>query len=795
VRVPLSWLREFCPTPLSAEELADLLTNHGVEVERVIRPWEMLSGVLVARVLGVADHPNADKLCLATVDAGSGERQVVVGVRNMGAGDLVPYAPPGATLPGAPQPLERREIRGVASEGMLCSPKELGLSGDHSAILVFADGAEPGGDLKAALGLDESVLDVEVFPNRPDLLSVLGVAREVAAVTGGDLRPPDTSVKESDERAEEAATVEVLDEVRCPRYVARVIRGVRIAPSPLEAQVRLSAAGMRPLAGVVDATNYAMLELGQPLHPFDLARLAGPGIVVRTATEGELLTTLDDAERSLTAEDLLICDVERPVAVAGVMGGATSEVGEGTTDVLLEAAHFDPMTVARTSRRMGLRTEASIRFERGVDPEGVAPAAARASALMAAWAGGTVLAGEVDVGEVPPRRRLSVRPSRARMLLGVELSPAGVREALGRYRLPMVEEGDDRIDVEVPGHRVDLAIEADLIEEVGRITGYGDLPSTLPGIRQAGGLTTEQRIHRRIQDVLSATGLWEVISFSFAPHTDLELFEDERRTGVRIANPISDEESYLRSSLIPGLLRAARRNLAQHRASIRLFEIGKTFIGRDGETEEIDRLAVLMTGSAAEEWPGERRPVDFLDTKGVLEDLLSGLGIEEWALSELSFSPFHPGRSAEVILPGQPPVGELAEIHPLVAERFDLPGRVALLELRVQPLVVAASADIAFRDLSRFPPLRRDLAFVVDADAPAGAVRAALQEAAGDILDRVLLFDVYRGDPLPEGKKSLAFSVDFRAPDRTLTDAEADARVRLIAERLGADFGAELRAG
>jgi phenylalanyl-tRNA synthetase beta chain len=795
VRVPLSWLREFCATALSAEELANLLTNHGVEVERIIRPWEALSGVLVARVLDVADHPNADKLCLATVDTGAGERRVVVGVRNMGPGDLVPYAPPGATLPGAHEPLERREIRGVASEGMLCSPKELGLSGDHSGILVLGDGAEPGGDLKAELGLDESVIDIEVFPNRPDLLSVLGVAREVAAITGGDLRHPDTSVNESVERAADAATVEVLDEARCPRYLARVIRGVRIAPSPLQAQVRLSAAGMRPLAGVVDATNYAMLELGQPLHPFDLARLAGPGIVVRTATEGELLTTLDDVERSFTVEDLLICDVERPVAVAGVMGGATSEVGEGTTDVLLEAAYFDPMTVARTGRRLGLRTEASIRFERGVDPEGVAPAVARASALMAAWAGGTVLAGEVVVGEVPPRRRLSVRPSRARRLLGVDLSPADVREALGRYRLPMVEEEDDRIDIEVPGHRVDLAIEADLVEEVGRITGYGELPSTLPGVRQAGGLATAQRVHRRIQDVLSASGLWEVISFSFAPHTDLELFEDERRTGVRIANPISDEESYLRSSLIPGLLRAARRNLAQHRASIRLFEMGKTFVGRDGETDEIDRVAVLMAGSAAEEWPGERRPMDFLDVKGVLEDLLVGLGIEKWSLSELSFSPFHPGRSAEVILPGQPPVGELAEIHPLVAERFDLPGRVAVLELRVGPLVAAASGDVAFRDLSRFPPVRRDLAFLVEMPTPAGEVRESLREAAGELLDRILLFDVYEGEPLPEGKKSLAFSVDFRASDRTLTDAEADARVRLIAQRLAADFGAELRAG
>ena len=793
MRVPLSWLRDFCPTDRAAEELAELLTTHGVEVERLLRPWDQLSGVIVARVLEVDDHPNADKLCLATVDAGGQERRVVVGVRNMGPGDLVPYAPPGASLPGAPAPLEARPIRGVTSEGMLCSPKELGVSADHSGILILGDGVEPGGDLKALLGLDDAVMDIAVFPNRPDLLSILGVAREVAALTGDELHLPDPAVLESDERADDAATVEVADPARCPRYTARVIRGVRPATSPLDAQVRLTAAGMRPISAVVDATNYVMLELGQPLHPFDLARLEGGAIVVRTATEGERLTTLDDVERSLTPEDLLICDVERAVGLAGVMGGADSEVGDATTDVLLESAHFEAMTIARTSRRLGLRTEASIRFERGIDPETVSAAAARAAALVAAWSGGTVLEGEVASGEVPDRRRVSVRPSRARLLLGEDLSEADVREALGRYRLPMVGEEDDRIDVEVPGHRVDLAIEADLVEEVGRVRGYDRLPSTLPGVRQAGGLAPDQRVRRRIRDVMAAAGLWEVTSWSFASESDLEVFDDERRTGVRIANPISDEDAWLRTSLLPGLLRAARRNVRHHRTTVRLFELGTTFLGGEAEPEEVERVAALVTGPASEEWPGERRTMDYLDIKGVLESILAGMGIEAWSLSQLGFRPFHPGRSTEVILPGQPPVGEVAEVNPSVAEAFDLPGRVGVLELRVGPLVAAASGDVTYRDVSRLPPVRRDLAFVVDAEVPAGAVREALREAAGELLDRVLLFDVYTGPPLPGDRKSVAFSVDFRAPDRTLTDQEADERVRLIAERLAADFGAELR--
>jgi phenylalanyl-tRNA synthetase beta chain len=798
MRVPLSWLREHCPTTLSAEELSDLLTNHGVEVERILRPWARLSGVRVARVLEVRDHPNADRLVVASVDAGEGERQVVVGVRNMGPGDLVPYAPPGSTLPGFDGPLERRELRGVSSDGMLCSPKELAISGDHSAILILDGGdagMEPGRDLGEALGLADAVLDIEVKPNRPDTMSVVGVAREVAAITGEDLRLPSTTLAAGPEKAEEAASLEVLDPERCPRYVARVIRGVTPGPSPVVAQVRLTAAGMRPLLNVVDATNYAMLELGQPMHPFDLALLAGPGIRVRRAEAGERLETLDGADRELTEDDLLICDPERPVALAGVIGGASSEVSDGTTDVLVESALFEPRGIFRTSRRLKLRTEASIRFERGPDPEGVAPAAERAAALIVEWSGGVVLDGALDVGEVPERRRVSVRPSRAAGLLGMELSSADVREALGRLRLPVVEDEDDRVTVEVPGYRVDLTEEADLVEEVGRMTGYEAVPSTLPGVRQAGGLDRTQRLARRARDVLAGAGLWETRLWTFVPPSDPELFGDSRRVGVRLANPVAEDESTLRTSLLPGLLRAARRNVAHRRRSVRLFEVGTTFVSADREPREIARLAAVLTGSTDEEWPGSRREMDFLDAKGVLAHLLDSLGVDGWGLSQFAVDPFHPGRCTQVIVPGAPPIGELGELHPRVAEAFDLPGRVAAFELELEPLLQAATTGRRYRDISRYPPVHRDLAFVVDGDVPAGAVRDGLVEEAGDLLDRALLFDVYEGDPLPVGKKSLAFSVDFRALDRTLTDQEVEERVRAIADRLRRDVGAELRAG
>jgi phenylalanyl-tRNA synthetase beta chain len=791
MRVPLPWLRELCPVKQSAEELGDLLTAQGIHLERILRPWQGLSGVRVARVLEVRDHPRADRLWVATVEDGGGQREVVVGVRNMAPGDLVPYAPPGATLPGFGGPLERKEIRGVASHGMLCSPQELRVSADHARILVLQDG-EPGADLAELLGLGDAVLDLEVVPNRPDLMSMLGVAREVAAATGQDLLPPDTSVEESVEPAGDFATVEVKEPDRCPRYLARVIRGVRPGASPLQAQVRLTACGMRPLSNVVDATNYVMLEMGQPMHPFDLERLAESTIVVRRAASGERLVTMDGTERTLDEEDLVIADARRGVAVAGVMGGGETEVSEETADVLLESAHFEPTGVLRTARKLGLRTEASIRFERGADPEAVAPAAARAAALIAAWSGGTALAGAVDIGQPPAPRTVSMRPARAAALLGMGVSEIEARQALGHLRLPATENGD-RLTVEVPSYRVDLEREVDLIEEVGRVTGYDRVPSTLPGVRQAGGFTPPQRFRRRLRDVLSGSGLFETVSTSFAAAAELERL-GQLSEAVRIANPVSEDDAYLRPSLVPGLLRAARRNVAHRRASVRLFEVGRAFLAGDPPLEQ-ERVAVVLTGPASEGWPGEgREQQDFLDARGLLEHLLGSVGVRSWALGKPPGGPWHPGRSAAVAVGGAP-AGLLGELHPRVAQAFDLPGRVAALELAVPPLVAAAEGPVAYRDVSRFPPVRRDVAFEVDREVPAGVVLDHLTQAAGELLDRASLFDVFEGEPIPEGKRSLAFALDLRAPDRTLTDEEADRVVGAVAKRLAAELGAQLRTG
>ena len=792
MRVLLSWLREFTPVELGPDALAELLTSKGAKVEAVERPWEGLRGVVVARVLEVRDHPGSDRLCVASVDAGRGPVEVVVGVRNMGPGDLVPYAPPGARLPGQAEPLGRREIRGVASEGMLCSPRELGVSQDHSGILVLPPDAPPGTDVASLLGLDDVVLDLEVKSNRPDLLSVAGVAREVAAALALPFRTPGAVVPEGEERAADAATVEILDLERCPRYVARVIKGVQVGPSPLRVQARLTALGQRPISNVVDATNYVMLELGQPLHAFDLAQLKGPGIVVRRAAAGERLVTLDDVERELTDDDLLICDLERPVALAGVIGGKGSEVSEATRDVLLESAAFERPGIARTSRRLGVATEASYRFSRGVDPEGCGRAADRAAGLIAAWGGGTVLAGWVEAGAAPPRRRVRIRPARAQAVLGVPQTPTSVREALERIWL-RVDETEGALVAEVPGFRPDLELEEDLIEEVIRVQGYDRVGETLPAVRQAGGIPPERRLRDRIRRAMVRAGLFETQAYSFAGPHDLALLGQGEADAIRIANPLSADQRFLRTSLLPGLLAALRTNRARQVRGAALFEVGRTF--HPGEpVREIERVALALWGEASRGFPEPPRSFDVLDAKGALEVLFEALGIDDHSLGDPPGVPFHPTRSAVVLVGGEV-AGVLGELHPREAERLDLEGRVALAELEVEILGRHAATTVVARELPRFPPVRRDLAFLVDERTPAAAVRAALLEAGEGLVEACVLFDVFSGRPIPEGRKSLAFSVDLRAPDRTLTDEEADALVARIVERLARDLGAELRGG
>jgi len=792
VRVPLGWLREFAPTDMAVDELADLMTHRGVKVEGVLRPWGGLHGVVVVRVLEVRDHPRSDKLCLARIQHGTGEAELVVGVRNMVAGDLVPWAPPGARVPVLDEPLGRREIRGVVSDGMLCSPRELAISGDHEGILILNDpGLEIGTDLAQALELDLPVLDIEVEPNRPDFLSVLGVAREVAAATQVALRVPEPAVDETDEVVADVVPVRIDAGDACPRYLARVVRGVTHRPSPLLVQARLTAAGMRPIDAVVDATNYTMLELGQPLHGFDLARLAGPEIVVRHATEGERMRTLDDVERSLTGADLLICDGDGPVALAGVMGGQTSEVTADTTDVLLESAWFTRGGILLTARRLDLHSEASHRFERGTDPEGLDRAATRCAALMTAWAGGTVARGVSAAGSVPARRWISMRASRATALLGYPVSTddaASVFDALGMAQRP----AGDAVEVEIPGYRTDIDREVDLIEEVVRIQGYDRVGSELPRAPHRGGMPDDLAFHARLKDTLVRAGLREIRPVPFASAEDLALFGDE--DAIAIANPLRAEEGFLRTRVTPGLLHTVARNQARGVGQIAVFEVGTTFRLGDPFREQ-PKLGFALAGPSTTDWSSPRRPFDVLDATGVLEAVLTELGVADWRLETDAGGPFHPGRSARVSVGGTH-VGVVGEIHPRVAAALEIDGRVAACALGLTPLWAAVGAEtFTFRDAPRFPPVRRDLAFVLEATVPFAGVRDTLVEAGAPELDGCTLFDVFEGPPLEAGTRSLAFAVELRAPDRTLTDDEARSVIDRMVAVVGDRFGATLRAG
>ena len=777
---------------LSAEELGDLLAKRGLHPETILRPWDGLAGVVVARVVEVRDHPDSDKLCLARVQTGSGQSDVVVGVRNMGPGDLVPYAAPGSHVPTLEEPLAERTIRGERSSGMLCSPRELGISQEHEGILVLSDSdLSPGADVRTALGLDDEVLDLEIEANRPDLLSVIGIAREIAGATGVQLSAPDVGVAESTSTTASLLSVDVAAPDACPRYLARAVIGVGSRATPIRIQARLSAAGMRPISAVVDATNYAMLELGQPLHAFDLAKLAGPGIVVRRAAEGERLVTLDGVERALDAGDLLICDAERPVAIAGVMGAASAEVSNDTVDVVLESAYFEPRGVLRTSRRLLLPTEAAIRFGRGTDPEGVGDAASRAARLMLEWSGGgSAPADPIDVGAPPARRSIDVRARRVGAVLGYGVAADEIAAGLASIGIDPEASGDV-VRTQIPGFRPDLVLEVDLIEEVARLRGYDLLPATLPAIRQPGSEAATYRRRRRIREVLVRAGFRESASLSFASGDDLEIMG--AREAVAVANPPSADEPFLRTSLVPNLARALARNADRGVRGAALFEVGHVFAPGEPVVER-ESVAVALWGEADEGLQAHPRSFDVLDAKGALDALLDGLLAPGLQLGEVPEGPFHPSRSATVEVAGEP-VGVLAELHPRAAERMGIEGRVALATLDVDALVPHLSEGRSLRDVPRFPPVRRDLAFVVDAETAAGAVQKAVVEAGGPMLREAVLFDVFAGEGISEGKKSLAFSIDLRAADRTLTSEEAEPLVEAIVARVASDFGGELRTG
>ncbi|MEW6473336.1 MAG: phenylalanine--tRNA ligase subunit beta [Actinomycetota bacterium] len=824
MKAPLSWLRDFAPIEGSPLDLADRLNGIGLIVEGLHAPGRDIAGVRTVRVLAVEKHPDADRLALVDVDPGDGNAvRVVCGAHNYAAGDIVPWAPPGAELPGGFK-LERRKIRGQVSEGMLCAPDELGLSDDHSGIMILPPDTVVGEDLRTVLGLDDIVFDLEVTPNRPDAMSIAGVARDLAAALGVPFTLPEPVASGVIDLAPATLVVEALD--RCPRYVAKTGR-VAVAPSPGWLTQRLTKAGMRPISNVVDVTNYVMLERGQPLHAFDLNLLGGRGIVVRMANQGEKITTLDDVERTLSAADLLICDAERaPQAIAGVMGAGNSEVSDATTEVLLESAYFTPDGILRTSKRLGLRTESSARFERGVDPSGTALAAERAWELFAEVASGQPATGTLDEYPAPIEPiRVRLRTERVNAVLGTELDteriqgyleplgftphPDGMPEGLtvdtfasdpDDSEVTVVDDEtfqpEEAVEYEVPTYRPDVEREIDLIEEVARHHGYNNITRTLPRMKEpSGGLTAVQLGRRAVRDALLGAGLSEAHTFSLVAAADLAA-AGLPAEGIELENPLRAEESLLRPAVLPGLLKAVAFNAGHGLPDVGLFEIGHVFLPPPaGQTlpDEREHLAVVLAGTVFRLPHEPNRPVDGHDVVGRLETVAEALALADWSLRPGDAPGFAPGRAALVVVDGAE-VGAVGEIDQAVRNRLGLPGPVAALEINLSRVLDASRRQRQSVTPSRYPASTIDLAFVVDESVPAGAAQRTLRDAAGDLLEEVHLFDVFRSEALGSNKKSLAFGLRFRAPDRTLTDEEVGKLRQRGIDAMAKEHGASLRA-
>lgn len=796
MRLSLNWLKDFVDLTVDAQVLADRLTMAGLEVEAVEAVVPEFSGVVVGKVTRVEPHPQADRLQVAEVQDGARTYQVVCGAPNVAPGCLYPFAPPGATL-SKDRKVKAAKLRGVVSEGMLLAEDELGLSGDHPGLMEIPQDIPLGGDLAAALNLSDTVLEVAVTPNRPDCLSVLGLAREVAALIRQPLRHPEVLVSPDPEPASKRAKVTILDPVGCPRYAARLLMDLTVGPSPFWLRRRLQLAGLRAINNLVDVTNYVLLEFGQPLHAFDFARLQGGEIVVRRPHKGErLFVTLDGQERPLTGETLLICDAARPVALAGVMGGLESEVTGATRQVLIESAYFDPRTIRRTAKRLGLSTEASYRFERGVDPEGVIHALERATQLMCQVGGGRALSGRLDEYPNPIYHpRLSLRVSRANEVLGTGFSKAQVSKLLKRLHLPAVDRDADTLEVQVPSFRGDLEREIDLIEEVARLSGYEEIPVTLPkGVVATPRPGAQVRLRSEAKQLLLGQGFFEVISYAFQPERLGAWLGEAAAAALRLANPLSEEQAQMRTSLLPGLLDTLRRNSLKQILDVRLFELSKVFVPQAGA--DLPREELLLTGlmyGAREEasWLAGKDPADFFDLKGVVETLLSGLLVPEVAFHREDLPAYL--RQGAKIYAGDLELGFLGELKPDLAEKLDLEGAVWVFNLNFDALTQAAQAFPLYNPLPRYPAAYRDIALVLADAVPAARVAQALYHHGRPWLEEARLFDVYSGDPIPPGKRSLAFRLSYRDPQRTLTDDLVNRHHEALVRALVKDLGAELR--
>jgi len=804
MKVPYSWLKELVPCDLPVEELAERLTMQGASVEGIEYLGRGLEDVRVGHILSCEKHPHADRLTFCRVTDGEKEYEIVCGATNHKTGDKVALALPGTRLPGLEgKPLKKAKIRGVESFGMMCSESELGLSEEHSGIMILPEDATVGRPFIEAAGLDDYLIDFEITANRGDCLSVLGIAREMAAVLGEKVRVPEWRIHPGEQRDPEFS-IETWDEDLCPRYCARIIEGIQLGPSPTWMKRRLEACGIRSINNVVDISNYVLLEFGHPLHTFDLDKLQGRKIIVRRAKPGELMLTIDEAKRTLDENILVIADAERPVALAGVMGGAESEITENTVNLLIESAFFDPVSIRKTSKKLGLTTEASYRFERGTDWKGLVWACDRCTRLIQELAGGTVIGEMIDVQAKQDAYRLEersvrLRVSRVNLLLGLTLNQSETASILKRLAFRCKEKETDVLLVDIPTYRNDVTREIDLIEEIARVYGYNRIETVLPKTEgRSAQKAWRDSFAERVRAKMISLGFLDSCNSAFIGPQHLDRMripeDDGLRQAVEILNPLSKDESLMRTSLLPSLLEALGRNARRLNPRAALFEIARIYIPRLSDPLRCEKrvLSGGAYGPQGEGWLDCKEIYDFFDIKGAVEEVLTLARVGDYRFEPVEVPFLQPGRSAQILI-GDRRIGILGEIHPQVAEAFSLRQRTAVFELDLHELKrESAATERRFEQLSIYPPVGRDLSLVAEGTVPVADVQQVIEQAAGKLLQTCFLSDVFTGGRIPAGKRSLTFRLIFRSPERTLKEEEVNKLqeriLRTVEKRLGASL-------
>lgn len=803
MKVSLSWLNDYIPIDKeSYSSIADSLTMVGLEVDSVTDRYDYLDSVVVGRILNIKAHPNAEKLKVCDVDIGSRVIRVVCGAPNIYEDMVAPVALQGTRFPEG-YVLEKGRIRNELSEGMLCSEAELGLGTDRSGVMILDQKQLIGNKLAKALELSDMVFEIDLTPNRPDCLSIIGIAREIAALQQTRIKYPETSLSDSSDKISDLTSITIKAPDLCPRYSARLVFDINITPSPFWLQDRLMSVGLRPINNIVDITNFVLMETGQPLHAFDFDRLSDHRIVVRQAKKGETFITLNKKEHLLTPDMLMICDGEKPVALAGIMGGHNSEVTESTNRVLIESAYFTPVGIRKTSKKLGISSESSHRFERGVDPEGIITALNRAAQLMSEIDGSSLIEGIIDkYSKTINTESIALNIGDTNHLLGTSFNQDEIENLLKSIEFNVKKTGSNRLEVIPPSFRVDIARPVDLMEEIARLSGYNNIPTTYPLIPAKARHPEKQLgLKNRLKRIMTGFGFTETINYSFINRLSCDSLRlesaDQRRNMVDILNPLTEEQAVMRTSLIPGLLETIRRNIAQQIKSLRLFEVGKIYIGREKDNlpEEIEMLAGIWTGSRTNaSWYSKEIGCDFFDIKGVVEGLLNRVKIDHikfTCMPDNSCTYTRPGHTAQ-ILQQKNPIGLAGEIHPQVLRNFDLKQAAFIFELDLKAISDLIPETIRSKPIPKFPSISRDITIIIDKNLESSKLPETIRKSGEELIENLYLFDVFEGDTIPQNKKSISLRITYRSKHKTLEDDEVNYIHKNITDRLLKEFDALL---